>query len=330
MVTRASGSPAEAPAGTPRDRLRREGVRLHWWVKAHGYLDRAGGAESCTLLVGSARSGTTWLGEMLDRHHNHRVIFEPFKPGVIGELLPFDTLRYLPPACDDAVFLDPVQRLLTGKFRNGWTDHTNRALLPRRRLVKEVRVNCLAPWLAAHFPRSPIVLMVRHPLAVVASRQQLGWTTALQRFAEDAALRELLSPAQELLLQSPRDLFEAAVTQWALESWIPLQGLREDQVRVVLYEELAIRPREIGDSVLRWVGQQPDHEFEHAVSRPSRTSRPGAGSTSAAEGGPGPFDRRQRDRARRILEAFALDTIYDVESGHPRREALARWGHRVI
>ena len=38
---------------------------------------RAGDESNTVLLLGSARSGTTWIGEMIDRHHDHRIVFEP-------------------------------------------------------------------------------------------------------------------------------------------------------------------------------------------------------------------------------------------------------------
>jgi hypothetical protein len=328
-VTRSTGSPAESPSGPPRARLRREVVRLVWWGKAHSYLDLANGPESCVLLLGSARSGTTWLGELIDRHHDHRVLFEPFRAGAVHGMEAFDGIRYLPPHAEDARYVEPLRRVLSGQVRNGWVDHTNRARLPRRRLLKEVRVNCLSPWLAARFPQSPLILLVRHPLSVVASRTDLGWRDSVDSFLGDRKLMALLSTGQQQILRDLEGPFDSAVGQWAVETWVPLRHLGASQVRVVLYEDLLRRPRGIGEQVLDWVGQRPDEKFMQVVDRPSRTSRP-AGVPSLSRGGPGRFDADERKRARTILEAFGLDSLYDVDEPAPHVRALAHWGHVVL
>jgi hypothetical protein len=54
-------------------------------------------------------------------------------------------------------------------------DVENTGFVFRRRIIKEIRSNLMLRWLAGISPCTPVVLLVRHPLAVAASWLQLGW-----------------------------------------------------------------------------------------------------------------------------------------------------------
>ena len=131
---------------------RRLGVAARWRFKSLAYVDLAPDHRATVALLGSARSGTTWVGEVIDRHHDHRVVFEPLRPNRVPVAKAFANGQYLRRADTDPRYLDPMRAILTGRVRNPWADHLNHVVVARRRLVKEIRANLLAPWLVERFP----------------------------------------------------------------------------------------------------------------------------------------------------------------------------------
>ena len=48
------------------------------------HIDRNADPDACVLLVGSVRSGTTWLQEVINCRNEYRVLFEPFATSKAG------------------------------------------------------------------------------------------------------------------------------------------------------------------------------------------------------------------------------------------------------
>jgi len=327
VATRWHGSPAERISGPARQQVRRAGVQALWWARSHAFLDRSSNPADTVLVLGSARSGTTWVGEVLDRHRDHRILFEPLRPGAVPAMSAFQGVRYLPPGEPAPAQRAAMGALLSGQVRNPWMDHTNRAIVTRRRLVKEIRANTLAPWLATEFGMCPVVVVVRHPLAVAWSRLALGWTDHLDELLTSEPLREHLGPAA-LLLEGRTDPLVRAVASWAVETAVPARALAPDQAAIVLYEDLRADPLGAFVPVLAQVGQQLDERLERAVRRPSRTSRPDQAPPSG-----GVLTADQRAQIGEVLRGFDLDLVYDLDDPAPQAAGLAeirrRWSERA-
>ena len=153
------------------------------------HVDRGDHRDS-VFLAGSGRSGTTWVSGIIDHHNEYRLIFEPFHPGKVRVCKDFRRKQYLRPDDRREEYLGAARRILTGKLRSPWTDRFNTKLLARRRLIKDIRANLLLGWMAENFPGMPIVLLMRHPCAVAASRLALGWRDNLSETMEQEELVE--------------------------------------------------------------------------------------------------------------------------------------------
>ncbi|MGZ4613541.1 MAG: hypothetical protein ACXV1K_10300, partial [Kineosporiaceae bacterium] len=88
--------------------LRRLAVAARWRAKSLAYVDRAPDYRASVVLLGSARSGTTWVGEVIDRHHDHRVVFEPLRPGRVPQVRAYANGQYLRRDDTDPVYLEPM------------------------------------------------------------------------------------------------------------------------------------------------------------------------------------------------------------------------------
>ena len=283
------------------------------------YLDRGGGPEDAVLLVGHDRSGTTWIAEALNHHRDFRYIFEPFHPGRVDATEAFTPRLYLRPEDRDPTYLDAAVAVLSGRVRSLWADKYNRAIMPRRRLVKEVRANLLLPWLAANFPETRIVLMLRHPCAVANSERMLSdaWHIDLNRFLSQPNLvQDHLAPYESAMRAAGSD-WEKRVFVWCIENHVPLAALDPSNVLFAFYEDFCVDPETELKRLFEFVNLHYDPHALEMLAKPSATSR----KDSAVFSGEDLVEAWRRsvtdeeiDATMRVVELFGLDRIYTSDS----------------
>lgn len=310
--------------------LRGAGVRVRREVKRWSYIDRDPSLGSTTLLAGSGRSGTTWVGEIIDRHHDHRVIFEPFRASDVRQVDGMPHGLYLRPDDPAARWRSPIEAILRGQVRNRWADHQNHVVVVRRRLVKEIRANNLLAWLAARFPEVRLVWLVRHPCAVVASALKRGWRDHLDALlAQPDLVADHLVPLLPVI-ESATTRADRLVVQWCIENLVPFRTLAVGDAHLVFYEELVDRPYDVAAGLLDAIGQRADPALQAALGRPSKL----AGADSAVVRGSDlltswttSLSNQEQARAVDLVDAMGLGAVYgrdprpDIDAG---RALLAR------
>lgn len=271
-------------------------------------LDLARGDHTKTVfLAGSGRSGTTWLSALVNHDGSYRYIFEPFHPGKVGDFRAFGSKQYLRPEDRRAEFLEPARKVLAGELRSGWTDRGG-ALVARRRLIKDIRANLLLGWMAQNFPGMPIVLLMRHPCAVVLSRLALGWRDNLdETMAQGDLVEDHLLPV-EGRIRAARDPFERHLFLWCIDNHVPLRQLPPGAVHLCFHERLVRDPEPELRRLFAFVGRDFDAAVLKKLGRPSFTSRR-AGRPSV-DGWQGRLDGGRREKATEILGLFGLDRVY--------------------
>src|SRR5262245_53226954 len=178
------------------------------------------------LIAGSGRSGTTWVLDALATANDLRPVFEPLHPYVspVGNRYAHRALTAEDQHPDLEEFLVGV---CAGRRNRLWTKYRRqgRWLLPppkefstrrdasrayrqwlkfvreipqlaaasRRQvpIVKCIRANLMLDWLARG-QGWRVVLIIRHPGAVIESEMRASWSArfALERFASDERLHE--------------------------------------------------------------------------------------------------------------------------------------------
>ena len=175
------------------------------------------------LLVGTGRSGTTWLAEVLTDALHCRFLLEPLRGKLIPAAKPVRIGHYLDPDGEsEPAVVAVLDRVLRGRIRGKAIDGYNTIHLPRSRLVKEVRATNLLPWVARRYPGTPVVYLLRHPVPIAWSVAKLGVPDHLEEFLDQeplmkgplAALQPLISEAT-----SSSDPFHRMVLRWCLEEF---------------------------------------------------------------------------------------------------------------
>lgn len=199
------------------------------------------------LVLGSGRSGTTWVAEAIARRYGSRLLFEPFHPilgAVHNELRLFSTPAGSPVE-------QTFRRVLAGRVRSVHIDQLPVARLPRSRVVKDIHAGNLLPWFRAGFPALPIVFVVRHPIAASLSRLRAGVFYGLGDYLETAAGRADAerSPVAAWLPLYDRhrahdEPLVRLVAEWCIENVYPLACAEDAGVSPAFYETIVASPVE--------------------------------------------------------------------------------------
>jgi hypothetical protein len=286
------------------------------------YWDRGGGPEDTIYLAGHGRSGTTWVAEILNFRNEYRYIHEPFHPGRLAISKVYRPRQYLRPANREPRYLEPARAIVSGQVRSLWGDKYNRKVLPRKRLIKEVRNNLLLPWLHQNFPEMPMVVMLRHPCAVANSQRRLAqqWKVDLNRFLDQEDLMtDYLAPFAERIAAAHQD-FEKRIFVWCIENYVPLEHLRrsqrEGELHIAFYEHFCLDPATEIERMFGFLGIEYDPNALACVAKPSPTSLK---DSAVLRGGDLVGGWRQGvtdlevETAMEILGLFGLDRIYSFE-----------------
>ncbi|HXW76159.1 MAG TPA: hypothetical protein VEJ20_01985, partial [Candidatus Eremiobacteraceae bacterium] len=132
-----------------RDRVGNEAERMKRAFRgaiAQVHFDDNADYRNTVVLAGSGRGGTTWIAEIINYDNEYRFIFEPFAAHKVPLAKEFRNRQYLRPDDPAPAFFKPARLLLSGAFRNSWTDFYNHRVRSSRRLVKDIRINLFLSW----------------------------------------------------------------------------------------------------------------------------------------------------------------------------------------
>jgi hypothetical protein len=268
------------------------------------------------LVAGTARSGTTWLGDLIASQIPCRILFEPFNPDLVPEYHNFRYFQYMRPGSENPKFRAFARMVFTGEIRNRWVDHQNEQIVSEYRLIKEIRANLALKWLHDNFPEIPIIFLMRHPCAVVSSRMELGWATDsdIQPFLSQPDLvADHLCDQLEFIRNAKTEEEKHAII-WSISNLVPLKQFQPGELKIIYYEHLCTQPEFVLPAIFTSMGQRYEVTAMDKINRPSQTTR----ETSAVVNGK---DRLslwkqkltplQIDNILRMVEKFGLNDTYN-------------------
>lgn len=202
------------------------------------------------IIVGSARSGTSWLCELLARPHRYRLLFEPeheFNTKSGHQLCD----RWIEDTKDAGKGHNYLKRVFLNRVNNDWiAQHSNRKwkrhlwpFVPKRFIIKFVRCNLAADYMNKAF-RISVVHIVRNPYDVIESQERVKfpWLYDLSRFVNDEKLASFTKERYDFDLTKTNLLsnIEKLALRWCLENIVALeiQKNRNSDYRVIKFEEL--------------------------------------------------------------------------------------------
>jgi hypothetical protein len=283
------------------------------------YTDREPDPGRSVMVAGTARSGTTWLGDLIASELKGRIMFEPFHPGLVPEYAGYNYFQYMRPREGDEGLRDFAHRVFSGQIRNRWVDRQVGTLRPRWRVIKEVRACLLLRWLRERFPQVKMLFIIRNPCAVVSSRMKLGWATdgdIAPLLTQPKLLEDYLSPWLPLIDGADTDEEKHAVI-WCVHNAVVLRQFADSRLPVVFFEEMTRNPRQVIPRVFAALGAEPSEAVYDVSGQPSMTSR-GTSAIVRGEGSPADawqnhLSGEQVERILRVVEGFGLGALYPPE-----------------
>ena len=213
------------------------------------------------IIAGSGRSGTTWIQDVLAEANGLRTVFEPLHPQGVSRARGL-AYRYVPADDDSPEVRRFFDDLLAGRIRGLWPDYrirpdrfnllnhgvgevvwNARKLVRHRRqyrdqrarpsaVIKMIRANLMLSWIASHY-EVPILLVVRHPCAVIASRLKIGggdWDAhkALGHYLGDRRLVDAVRDRYGVdITRTDRGPEATLAVVWCIENMLPLAWAAE-------------------------------------------------------------------------------------------------------
>lgn len=267
------------------------------------------------MVAGTGRSGTTWLGDLIDSQISCRVMFEPFNPDLVPEYQGFNYFQYMRPGAENPLLYEFARKVLSGEIRNRWIDHKNEQLFPQYRIVKEIRANLLLNWLYECFPQVPILFIMRHPCAVVLSRMELGWATDsdIEPFLNQPDLvSDYLVDHLDLIRNARTDEEKHAII-WCVSNLIPLKQFKPGLLKIVYYENLCTQPEIELPAIFERMGTRYESRSMEGINRPSQTTRESSAVVTGADkisSWKKKLEPSQIEKILQVVDTFGLGDLY--------------------
>lgn len=217
--------------------------------------------EDTILLVGTPRSGTTWLMEIFRAIPGYVSLFEPINPIFFPEAykIGFEARKYLPTDYNWPEGKTYLKKTFSGgsytrvplyQLKPEMIMHR---LLGNKLIVKSIGLNRLLPWITKNFNLRAIFFIIRHPCAVISSQLKTGYCgyhlntkpysdifpNASNVYEEASKIPSLDTSLLERL-KKIKTKEEVLAATWCLDNYIPLSQPKPHPWKFVVYEKIVI------------------------------------------------------------------------------------------
>ena len=270
------------------------------------------------IIVGTARSGTSWLSETIARQHRYRMLFEPehqvkTKNGhlicdqwISNKEEALAAYKYLVKVFQNRVDCDWIAQNSNRKLkRHLWP------FIPKKFVIKFVRANLSAQFINTTFG-IPVIHIIRNPYDVIKSQQQAGfpWLYDLSIFAGQDKLVDTIMTVFNYDIRNYKALLplEQLSLRWCIENVLPLStfGGYNNASAVVKYEELINDIRVFLD-VCHQFSLEPIKNIEQKYRTPSSKTHPKSAMLSNSQKTQSKFSSSEKEQINNILNIFEAD-----------------------
>lgn len=304
------------------------------------------------FVTGVPRAGTTFVGKVLSLPLKVDYIHEPFNPGC-GMAGMKQRYRYMRSSLDGEEMMryhEKVERIFSYDFnlktsRYSGDSKVRRALksivgsrgpfylriakvnpFHEAAVIKDPTGSLLAKYLYTRFDVTPVIV-VKHPVSLMASLKRIGWQPNLHWFREQPYLVEdHFSDERNFIYREWTDPVEKTAVHWRILYKVMLeQASRHPDWQVITHEALCQHPQHL----FRDLYEALDLPWSRRVKQKVRTLTEGA--SARARGGrlqdlrrnsAGIFEMR-RDSIPKEERHAIFDIVQDVASQVYSRESFA-------
>ena len=237
------------------------------------------------IIAGSARSGTSWLAEIIALQFRYRLLFEPEHEYQTqeGHLI-----------CDKFITEGILQneqeeyfkKIFKNKIDSDWIAQiSNRKLkmhlwpvVPKKYVIKFVRCNLSAHFMSSYF-EIPLLFITRNPYDVILSqnRVKFNWLYNLNHFKHQKPITEVLESKYNFSWDEADGYseIETLSLRWCIENKVvfDLHEADNSNLKIVKYEDLKSDINLFYD-LCKTYDLKPLSNLEELYSRPSSKTHP--------------------------------------------------------
>jgi hypothetical protein len=290
------------------------------------YRDTNSDIRKSMIIAGAGRSGTTWLANIVASQLPCRIMWEPFNPHAIEAFSQFSDFLYKRAADPDPALYAYASDVLKGTIDHKWIDREISRVCVEYRIVKEIRANLFLNWLHKSFPDVPLLVIVRHPCAVVLSRMEANWGASADlgaMLSQPELVADLLNEKMDIIKHARSKEAKHAVL-WSIQHLVPIKQFHAEQLGVVFYENLCLQPEVEIPRIFRILGHEYRDSVFNQVEKPSRTTLRSSAFRSGEDRVMRWRNRLSQTQTQDILSVvrdFDLDYIYG-DSATPLAQAF--------
>ena len=290
-------------------------------------------------LVGSGRSGTTWLASLLNADASMREVFEPTHVLHVPHMKSGSMHPYVPNGAWGDPWASWQSGVFAGQFITRRTDRDNVDRNPASAeslLVKDVfACGVVGAALEAH-PEVACALVMRHPIAVALSKQahrHWRWMWSPREFLDNPELvRDHLQSWHESLAKIAHEGSELdkLVAVWAVLQRVAMCSVPQDRLPILHYEKAVLDPWKEVQSLQgqeAWntlITCSSDQVLEAAQRRSFVSKRTNAADMPHPTRWTTKLDSASRRSAENVLDALGMIDWHHSD-GMPNPLAIQEW-----
>lgn len=232
------------------------------------------------IIVGSGRSGTSWLCELMAAPHRYRLLYEPEHETNTknGHLL---CDRFIEDTEDAGNAHKYLTKIFSNRIDCNWiAQNSNRKwkrhlwpFVPKRFIIKFVRCNLAANYMNKAF-QIPVIHIIRNPYDVIESQQRVKfpWLFDLSHFEREDKLVKWVKEKYKFDLSEISQLsnVEKLALRWSIENIVALEIQKEKSptYTVVKFEDLR-NDKEIFNNICKEINFETTPNLDAAYEKPS-------------------------------------------------------------
>lgn len=295
--------------------------------------------ENWIFVTGTGRSGTTFVGTVLSLPLSVDYIHEPFNPGCgMPEMAVEPAYRYMRPDLSGdgmRAYHKKTKKIFSYDFslRTPYheSDSTLRRLAKRviggrgqfylrlakvnpfhrASVIKDPTAGPLATYLHARFDATPVVV-VRHPVALLASLRRVGWTAKFSALRQEPLIEDYFPDERAFFEKEPRSQAEDVAAHWRILYKMLLdQADRHPAWKVVVHEELCEHPQRTFQNLYRRLGLPWSARVENKIEGMTKRSATAGASSGQVQD----FQRRSSgifEKRRNAVPSQERQTIFEI------------------
>lgn len=228
------------------------------------------------LVSGCSRSGTTWVGSTIALSNKTQYIYEPFNIDISSAGLAFPHQFMHLCAENELQYIHRIKRFLDRESR---VRSIKQFFSPKSRaLLKDPLAFFSVPWLAQNLG-CQVVITVRHPAAVVSSRQKLGWRFDFSHLlAQPLLMQHYLMPFKETIekyVAEDHDVLDESILLWKIIYHVAKQYREEHPDWLfVRHEDLCRDPMEQFQSLFEHLNLKYDTSIQSKIINSTSQNNP--------------------------------------------------------